>query len=132
MPRSAQLYPSHCSVRADVLQYRTEELRSNAVPGELDDTPRRVVTRKELHRLVPLGDTTIWELEQRGEFPRRFPLTPRCIVWDLAEVEAWLQSRMAAGKLKASAPRPAPDVRSRRTRPVKGRDQTPATISTEE
>jgi prophage regulatory protein len=40
---------------------------------------------------VPLGDTTIYELEQRGAFPRRFNLTPRCVVWDLAEVEAWVE-----------------------------------------
>src|SRR5436190_4917104 len=31
-------------------------------------------------------------MEQRGEFPRRFALSPRCVVWDLAEVEAWLAS----------------------------------------
>ena len=38
---------------------------------------------------VPLADTTIYELEQRGEFPRRFNLTARCVAWDLAEVEAF-------------------------------------------
>jgi predicted DNA-binding transcriptional regulator AlpA len=26
-------------------------------------------------------------MEQRGEFPQRFYLTSRCVVWDLAEVE---------------------------------------------
>ena len=31
--------------------------------------------------LVPLADSTIHEMEQRGEFPRRFALSPRCIVW---------------------------------------------------
>ncbi|MDN5872001.1 MAG: AlpA family transcriptional regulator [Nitrococcus sp.] len=25
-------------------------------------------------------------MERRGEFPRRFNLTPRCVVWDLEEV----------------------------------------------
>nr|WP_265342120.1 AlpA family transcriptional regulator [Pseudomonas aeruginosa] len=34
--------------------------------------------------------STINEMERRGEFPRRFNLTPRCVVWDLAEVEAWV------------------------------------------
>jgi prophage regulatory protein len=41
---------------------------------------RRTVRRAELRRIVPLADTTIYELEQRGEFPRRFNLTPRCVV----------------------------------------------------
>ena len=29
---------------------------------------------------MPLADTTIYEMEQRSEFPRRFYLTPRCEV----------------------------------------------------
>jgi hypothetical protein len=35
-------------------------------------------------RIVPLADSTIYEMEQRGEFPRGFALSPRCVVWDLA------------------------------------------------
>jgi prophage regulatory protein len=50
---------------------------------------RRTIRRKELRQIVPLAETTIYEMERRGEFPRRFNLTPRCVVWDLAEVEAW-------------------------------------------
>ena len=49
---------------------------------------QRTIRRPELHQLVPLADTTIYDMERRGEFPRRFNLTPRCVVWDLAEVEA--------------------------------------------
>lgn len=49
---------------------------------------KRTIRRHELRQIVPLADTTIYEMEQRGEFPRRFALTTRCVVWDLAEVEA--------------------------------------------
>lgn len=56
----------------------------------------RTIRRPELHQLVPLADTTIYELEQRGEFPRRFFITERCVVWNLAEVEAWLEERRRA------------------------------------
>ncbi|WP_373922128.1 helix-turn-helix transcriptional regulator [Duganella sp. Leaf61] len=41
---------------------------------------RRTIRRPELHQLVPLADTTIYDMERRGEFPRRFNLTPRCVV----------------------------------------------------
>ena len=47
---------------------------------------RRTIRRTELRQIVPLANTTIYELERRGEFPRRFFLTARCVVWDLAEV----------------------------------------------
>ena len=53
-------------------------------------TVRRTIKRQQLREIVPLADSTIYEMEQRGEFPRRFALTPRCVVWDLSEVEAWL------------------------------------------
>jgi prophage regulatory protein len=56
----------------------------------------RTIRRPELHQLVPLADSTIYEMEQRGEFPRRFFITERCVVWNLAEVEAWLKERRRA------------------------------------
>jgi len=69
---------------------------------------------------VPLADTTIYELEQRGEFPRRFNLTARCVVWDLGEVEAWLVERRRASEAAQLGRAPFPDVRKRRARPVAG------------
>lgn len=80
---------------------------------------RRTVRRSELRRLVPLADTTIYEMERRGEFPRRFSLTPRCVVWDLAEVKAWLTERRRASDAAEVKRAPSPDVRRRHLRPVK-------------
>lgn len=80
---------------------------------------KRVIRRPELRKIVPLADTTIYEMEQRGEFPRRFFLTPRCVVWNLAEVEAWLDERRRASEADTLRKAPAPDVRQRRTRPVR-------------
>lgn len=79
----------------------------------------RTIRRHQLREMVPLADSTIYEMEQRGEFPRRFALSPRCIVWDLSEVEAWLMARRVA----AISCAPHPDVAKRKSRPVKERDQ---------
>ena len=38
-------------------------------------TVPRMVRRTQLREMVPLSDTTIYEMEQRGEFPRPFYLT---------------------------------------------------------
>ncbi len=73
---------------------------------------RRTIRRSELRQIVPLADSTIYELERRGEFPQRFYLTARCVVWDLAEVMAWLQSRRQAGS-KGVKKAPIPDFRKR-------------------
>lgn len=80
---------------------------------------RRTIRRTELRQIVPLADTTIYELEQRGEFPRRFNLTARCVVWDLGEVEDWLLARRRASDAALIARAPSPDVRRRRARPVR-------------
>jgi prophage regulatory protein len=86
---------------------------------------KRTIRRHQLREIVPLADSTIYEMEQHGEFPRRFALSARYIVWDLAEVEAWLEARRS----KALARAPHPDVRQRRTRPVKGPDRAAAAAS---
>lgn len=82
------------------------------------DLPR-TIRRHELKQIVPLADSTIYEMEQRGEFPKRYALSPRCVVWNLAEIEAWLSERRARPIERARAP----DVRQRRTRPVRGPDR---------
>lgn len=88
-------------------------------PADVGQKCQRAVRRRELRKIVPLADTTIYEMEQRGEFPKRFFLTPRCVVWDLAEVEAWLNDRRHASEADIMRKAPAPDVRQRRTRPVR-------------
>ena len=92
-----------------------KELRS-AAPTDPKGL-RRTIRRSELRQVVPLADSTIYELERRGEFPQRFYLTARCVVWDLSEVMAWLQSRRQAGSngVKKAA---VPDVRRRMRRTV--------------
>ncbi|MGB3042894.1 MAG: AlpA family phage regulatory protein [Xanthobacteraceae bacterium] len=84
---------------------------------------KRAIRRPELHRIVPLADTTIYEMEQRGEFPKRFFLTPRCVVWDLAEVEQWLEDRRLASMGSTTERTCGPDVRLRKTRPVRAKSR---------
>lgn len=43
--------------------------------------------------MIPLSDRTIYNLELRGDFPRRIALTSRNVAWDLREVEDWIDRR---------------------------------------
>jgi prophage regulatory protein len=91
--------------------------RQNPTLTPLAGLPR-TIRRIELRLIVPLADSTIFEMERRDEFPRRFNLSPRCVVWHLDEVVAWLEERRTAyleGRAKVAA---APDVKRRKTRPV--------------
>lgn len=82
----------------------------------------RTIRKQQLREMVPLAESTIFGMEQRGEFPRRFALSPRCVVWDLAEVEQWLATRRTEPIERGQQV----DVHCRKTRPVKGSDRAQA------
>ncbi|WP_373321389.1 helix-turn-helix transcriptional regulator [Vogesella aquatica] len=50
-----------------------------------------LINRKTLLAMIPLSERTIYNLEQRGDFPRRIALTSRNVAWDLSEIEAWIE-----------------------------------------
>jgi prophage regulatory protein len=64
---------------------------------------KRLINRKTLHDMIPLSERAIYDMEQRGDFPRRIALTSRNVAWELGEVEAWIQARKVSG---AQAVRP--------------------------
>jgi prophage regulatory protein len=71
-------------------------------------TRRRLIRRDELKRRVPYSLTHVWRLEQQGEFPRRITIGENRVAWDEAEVEAWIEARIRAGKdKKIASPRKA-------------------------
>lgn len=52
-----------------------------------------LINRKTLLAMIPLSERTIYNLEQRGDFPRRIALTSRNVAWVLSEVENWIEDR---------------------------------------
>ena len=58
---------------------------------------KTLINRKKLLAMIPLSDRTIFNMEQRGEFPHRIALTSRNVAWDLAEVEDWIETRKSSG-----------------------------------
>ncbi|MCL6334937.1 AlpA family phage regulatory protein [Pectobacterium versatile] len=62
-----------------------------------------LINRKTLLKMIPLSARTIYNLELRGEFPRRIALTSRNVAWQLSEVEQWIADRKSA-MFKAARP----------------------------
>ena len=62
-----------------------------------------LINRKTLLKMIPMSARTIYNLEQRGEFPRRIALTSRNVAWQLSEVEQWIADRKSA-MFKAARP----------------------------
>ena len=74
------------------------------VPG------RVLIKRKQLLQKIPLSERTIFAMEQRGEFPKRFTISSRLVAWDLAEVDAWIETQQEA-RHQAAAPTKQPGSR---------------------
>ena len=53
----------------------------------------RVITRRELRRLVPYSPQHILRLEKKGKFPKRIKVGERRVGWWLHEVMAWLDQK---------------------------------------
>jgi prophage regulatory protein len=58
----------------------------------------RIITPKELVRIVPYTIQHIGRLEKQGKFPRRIPLGPRRVGWWLSSINQWVAERVAAGE----------------------------------
>ena len=73
------------------------------------NTNRVLINRKKLLAMIPLSERTIFNMEQRGEFPRRIALTSRNVAWDLAEIEKWIEARKSSG-VQATRPGHTPST----------------------
>lgn len=59
----------------------------------MNDPLPRVITRRELRRLVPYCPQHILRLEKKGKFPKRIKVGERRVGWWLHEVMAWLDQK---------------------------------------
>ena len=71
---------------------------------------KTLINRKTLLAMIPLSERAIFNMEKRGDFPRRIVLTSRNVAWDLDEIEDWIESRKQSG---AQADRPGVTVVAR-------------------
>jgi prophage regulatory protein len=51
-----------------------------------------LISKKQLLAIIPLCERTIYNFEKQGKFPRRIALSSRKVVWDLGEVEQWIDA----------------------------------------
>ena len=54
------------------------------------------LTAKELQGVTGLSRTTVWRLENAGDFPKRRQVTSQRVAWLFEEVVEWARSRPTA------------------------------------
>lgn len=57
--------------------------------------PKQLICKKELTKLVKYSSQHIARLEKAGRFPKRLRLGQNRVAWLLAEVEEWIDERLA-------------------------------------
>lgn len=58
---------------------------------------KRLIRIKEVCRITGLSKSTLYAKIADGSFPRSVQLIERCVAWNEADVDAWIQERIDAG-----------------------------------
>ena len=67
-----------------------EEFSENKLLGR-----KRIIRKPELLNIIGLSDPTIWRMEKNGDFPKRLRLGGNSCGWLEAEVNEWIEERLA-------------------------------------
>lgn len=59
------------------------------------NTQRRLIRRPAVTDRTGLSRTTIWRAVRAGTFPVPVPIGQRAMAWVEAEVDAWIEARLA-------------------------------------
>lgn len=77
-----------------LLEYLLASVKNNPQPPvKQPETSDRILRASEVHDITGLSRTTIWRMENKGEFPRRVSLGGNLVGWRLSEVNHWLSTR---------------------------------------
>jgi prophage regulatory protein len=68
------------------------------VEKELRKSSKVLISKKQLLAMIPLCERTIYNFEKQGKFPRRIAVSSRKVVWDLEEVETWIDTCRHSGQ----------------------------------
>ena len=74
---------------------RPDAAEDRGAPRDAASAPR-FLTLKEVCRRTGLGRTTIEKLIAAGTFPAKVYVTPAIVRWDAAEIDRWIDGRIAA------------------------------------
>ena len=66
---------------------------------QIQDAPKQLVKRKKAEELTSLSRSRIYALMANNDFPKPVRLGSRSVAWVLADIEEWINARIAASKV---------------------------------
>ena len=79
-----------------LLEYILSQTTNNPIQPAQQQHPSsidHILRAKEVQAMTGLSRTTLWRMENKGEFPRRVSLGTGSVGWRQSEVHAWQASR---------------------------------------
>jgi predicted DNA-binding transcriptional regulator AlpA len=76
-----------------LLEYLLSTVTNNKPVAPMPKTPDRIIRAKEVQDLTGLSRTTLWRMENKGEFPRRVSLGGNLVGWRWSEISQWIDER---------------------------------------
>lgn len=64
-----------------------------------NQTSPTIIRRKQVEARVGLARSSLYDKIQKGEFPKPINLGGRSVGWLESDVDAWIQSRIAASRV---------------------------------
>ena len=78
-----------------LLNYLLGSVKTSPLSAPAHNQPERILRNKEVTQMTGLSRTTIWRMEQAGDFPKRVSLGVGSVGWKMSEVDSWVSSRNA-------------------------------------
>ena len=77
-----------------LLEYLLGQTTQNTFKANMpESSPDRILRAKEVKEITGLSRTTLWRLENKGDFPQRVSLGVGSVGWRYSEVKDWLTNR---------------------------------------
>lgn len=83
-----------------LLEHLHSSIRDNSLPvkpsetSETEKNTDRILRAQEVQTMTGLSRTTIWRLENKGQFPRRVSLGGNRVGWKSSDVAKWIDERV--------------------------------------
>jgi predicted DNA-binding transcriptional regulator AlpA len=68
--------------------------------GNTSNESHRLIRQRELKKLLNISQSTLWRWRRKNLIPKPFLLGERTIVWELREINEWLNTMSNQGVLK--------------------------------
>lgn len=62
---------------------------------------QRILSHEEVLARVPVSRTTLWRMERKGLFPKRFHLTVHRVGWLETDIDTWMEEKGLANRRSA-------------------------------